>query len=209
MYYLKSNAIILIVKIIQLYDKGCVVLNFVAGVIIASEIAFWIVIILGLVTRYVFKKNKLGLVLLALTPVIDLILLITTSVDLYRGSVATTAHALAAVYIGVSIAFGKSMINWADDRFRYYVTKQGSKPIKKFGYDYAKHYLKGFVRHVLSFVIGSAFLIALIYFIDDSSRTEALFGTLRVWSLVLGIDLIITISYFIWPRKAKAKNIEM
>ena len=47
------------------------------------------------------------------------------------------------IYIGVSVAFGKSMIQWADERFRYYVVKEGAKPVKRYGLDYAKHYAKG------------------------------------------------------------------
>lgn len=178
-------------------------MNFVAWAIVASEIGFWVVILLGLYTRYVLKRQKLGFFLLALTPVIDLILLVTTSIDLYGGTAATMAHALAAVYIGVSIAFGKSMIEWADERFRYYVAKQGSKPMKRYGIEYAKHYLKGWGRHVLAYLIGAGLLFGLIYLIDDASRTEALSGVAQGWTFILGIDLIITISNFIWPKQAK------
>lgn len=179
-------------------------MNFIAWMIVACEIGFWIVIILGLFTRYVLNKKKLGLFFLALTPVVDLILLIVTAVDLYRGTTATNAHAIAAIYIGVSIGFGKSMIKWADDRFRYYVTKEGSKPLKLYGIEFAKHYLKGWGKHVLSYLIGAGILVGVIILIDNPYRTEALFGVLKIWTLVLGIDLIITISYFIWPRKKKA-----
>ena len=176
-------------------------MNAIAWMIVASEIGFWIVIIAGLVVRYVFARGKLGLILLASTPVIDLILLIATSVDMYRGATATTAHALAAVYIGVSIVFGKSMIAWADERFRYYITKQGPKPLKRIGIDYAKHYMKSWFKHVLSYLIGAGILVGLIYWIHDPSRTEVLDGVLKVWTIVLGIDLVIAISNFIWPKK--------
>ncbi|GED18203.1 hypothetical protein [Aneurinibacillus migulanus] len=171
--------------------------------IVACEITFWVVIVLGLVTRYVFKLNALGLFFLALTPVIDFILLMITGIDLYRGATATQAHAIAAVYIGVSIVYGKSMIHWADERFQYYVTKQGPKPAKRFSMEYARHHLKGWVRHVLAYLIGAGLLVGMIYFINDSSRTDALSGILRIWTIVLGIDFIITISDFIWPKKAK------
>lgn len=176
-------------------------MNFIVWMIVACEIGFWIVIVLGLYTRYVLKKKRLGLFFLALTPVIDLILLIITGFDLYRGATATTAHAIAAVYIGVSIGFGKSMIKWADDRFRYYVTKEGPKPIKLYGIEYAMQYLKGWGQHVLSYLIGAGILAGVIFLIDEPSRTEALFKVLQIWTLALGIDLIITISYFIRPRK--------
>ncbi|UOQ92320.1 hypothetical protein MUO14_17845 [Halobacillus shinanisalinarum] len=178
-------------------------MNLIGWMIVASEIGFWVVIALGLVMRYVFKLRKMGLFFLALTPLIDLILLVTTSIDLFRGSTATKAHAIAAVYIGVSIAFGKSMIEWADVRFQYYITRQGSPPIKRVGMDYAKHYFKSWGQHVLAYLIGAGFLVSLIYFINDPSRTDALEGVLKLWTLVLGIDFVIAISNFIWPKKAK------
>ncbi len=181
-------------------------LNFIAWMIVACEIAFWLVIILGLVVRYVLKKDRLGLFFLALTPVIDLLLLVITGVDLYRGAVATMAHGIAAIYIGVSIVFGKSMIKWADERFRYYVTKEGPKPVKRYGIDYSIHYLKGFGRHILSYIIGAGALVAIIYFINDASRTEALVQIWKIWSLALGIDFVVTISYFIWPPRQKSIN---
>lgn len=182
-------------------------MNFVAWFIVVCEIAFWVVIIAGLSVRYLFKKPKLGLVLLALTPVVDLILFIITGIDLYNGAKATTAHAIAAVYIGVSIAYGKSMIDWADQRFRYYVAKQTeAKPIKRYGLEYAKHYLKGFIRHIIAYIIGALLLLGMIYLINDASRTEALVGVLKIWALVLGIDLIITTSYFIWPKAQSERS---
>lgn len=201
MYYLREGVTI-ISNNTTVLKRGSV-LNFVAWMIVACEIAFWVVIIMGLVTRYMFKLNKLGLFFLALTPVIDLILLIITGIDLYHGATATQAHAIAAVYIGTSIAFGKSMIHWADERFQYYVTKQGPKPTERFGMEYARHYLKGWVRHALAYLIGAGLLAGMIYFINDPARTGALSGILRTWTIVLGVDFIIAISNFIWPKKMK------
>lgn len=177
-------------------------MNFVAWMIVACEVAFWVVIITGLIARYLLRKERLGFLLLALTPVIDLILLIITGLDLYRGATATSAHAISAVYIGVSIAFGKSIIVWADKRFRFYILKQGDKPIKRYGYDYARHYLKSWLKHALAYAIGIGCLFGLIYIVQDPERTEALASTIRWWSRILGIDLLITIAYFVWPKKA-------
>lgn len=59
-------------------------MNGIAWMIVFCEIAFWVVIVLGLAVRYVFKRHTLGLLFLGLTPVIDLILLAATGVDLYR-----------------------------------------------------------------------------------------------------------------------------
>ncbi|MCX2839855.1 hypothetical protein [Cytobacillus gottheilii] len=178
-------------------------MSIVGWMIIFCEVMFWVVILLGLVTRYIFKRKSLGLFLLALTPVIDVILLLTAGFDLYQGESATLAHAIAAVYIGVSLSFGKSMIAWADQRFQYYVTKQGEKPRKRYGMDYAKHYLKSWVRHLLAYLIGVGILMGLIFWIGDPARTEALLGVTRIWSIALAIDLVISVTFFIWPPKPK------
>jgi hypothetical protein len=95
------------------------------------------------------------------------------------------------------------MIQWADERFQYFVTKQGAKPVKRFGMEHAKHYMKGWLRHVIAYLIGVGLLAGMIYFINDPTRTVALSGMIKIWSTVLIIDLIITISYFIWPKIAK------
>ncbi|WP_047985926.1 hypothetical protein [Ornithinibacillus californiensis] len=176
-------------------------MNWIVWLIIACEIGFWVFILLGLVMRYVLNKRSLGLLFLAMTPIVDLILLVATSYDLYQGSIATTAHALAAIYIGVSIGFGKSMIRWADERFKYYVTKSGPKPIKLFGMDYAKNYFKGWLRHLLSYIIGASLIGGIYFLINDSERTLAMIQTLGIWSIVLVADLVISLTYFIFPRK--------
>lgn len=181
-------------------------MNFIAWLIVASEIAFWIVIIAGLAARYIFQLKRLGFFLLALTPVIDLVLLITSTVDLFNGAEATWAHGLAAVYIGISLIFGKSMIQWADERFRYYFLKQGEKPAKRYGMKYAVHQLKGFCKHVIAYILGSGYLLALILIIDDYERTEALYFVITRWLVVLGIDFVITVSYFIWPKEEKVSR---
>jgi hypothetical protein len=77
------------------------------------------------------------------------------------------------------------------------------KPTKPYGFEHAKAYLRGLIRHAFAYLIGAGLLAGMIYLIDDSARTEVINGVLRIWTLVLGIDALITVSYFIWPKKAK------
>ncbi len=74
--------------------------------IVAAELAFWLMLVAGLVTRYGLGRPRLGLALLIATPFVDLALLAATTIDLRRGGEAALPHALAAVYIGVSVAWG-------------------------------------------------------------------------------------------------------
>ncbi|MFE8702934.1 hypothetical protein ACFYKX_20205 [Cytobacillus sp. FJAT-54145] len=181
-------------------------MGFIGWMIVTCEILFWVFIVLGLVTRYILKKNTLSLILLSLSPLVDLLLLILTSVDLYQGAVATYAHALAAVYIGVSVAFGKSMVKWADERFQYYVLKNGVKPSKHYGRKHASEQLKGWVKHLVAYLIGVSMLLIMIYLINNPLRTEALNAVMKIWSMALTIDLLISISYIVWPKKESSPS---
>ena len=88
-------------------------------VIVATEIGFWVLLGAGLTARYVLRSRRLGGVLLASVPLVDLVLLAATVADLRGGATAGASHGLAAIYIGVSVAFGPSIIRWADARFAH------------------------------------------------------------------------------------------
>lgn len=194
--------------------------------IVACEIGFWIFIILGLVFRYILRKKTLGAIFLAGTPVIDLVLLIATVADLRSGAVATTVHGLAAVYLGVSIVYGKKMVNWADKQFAYRFAG-GEKPVKtkKYGMEHAKLERQGWYLHALAWLIGGAIMAAIVLFIDgpqafeafvqmlqerseppavDAMGTFSLIRMLSIWTVALAIDFVISFSYTLFPRKAPA-----
>ncbi|MFI5930670.1 hypothetical protein [Actinoplanes sp. NPDC051494] len=82
--------------------------------IVACEIGFWVLLLAGLLTRYAWRRPRLGAALLLMVPLTDVALLALAVVDLRGGAPAGTAHGLAAVYLGVSVAFGHSMLRWAD-----------------------------------------------------------------------------------------------
>ncbi len=172
--------------------------------IIAAEVAFWIAIIAGLFARYVLKRKKVSILLFLLTPIIDLALIALTIVDLRNGATATVSHGLAAIYIGVSIAYGKSMIAWADNKFQTWFLKKSSPKNTLVGLEKGIYELKMFARHIIAFVIGSAIFWFIITFIGSSS-TDAITGVWKTWSLVLLIDGIISLSYLIFPKKPASK----
>ncbi|WP_027091895.1 hypothetical protein [Cohnella thermotolerans] len=174
------------------------------AVIIGCEIAFWVFVLAGLFCRYALGKRRIGALLLYCTPVVDLVLLAVAAIDLKNGARATMAHGLAAVYIGVSIAFGHSMIQWADARFMHRFAG-GPAPAKKagFGREHARQERSGWYRHLLAWAIGCALLYATILIVNVEERTESLDRVIRLWSLVLGIDFLISFSYTLWPKRAK------
>ncbi|MFJ7662673.1 hypothetical protein ACIQXW_09745 [Lysinibacillus sp. NPDC097162] len=169
--------------------------------IITAEIAFWIVILIGLVCRYRFKKPKLSIIFFALTPVIDLLLVLLTAMDLRAGTPASISHGIAAVYIGVSIAYGKTMITWADEKFQQWFLKLPIEKKRLTGLAKGIHEIKMLGLHVIAYVISASLLYAMIVFIGELTDTSSLLQVMKVWGIILIIDAIISFSYIIFPNK--------
>lgn len=170
--------------------------------IIADEIGFWLLILSGLAARYLLKKKRLGLFLLAGTPVLDFLLLVFTFFDLRSGQPATFAHVLAAVYIGVSIAFGPSMIRWADRQFAYRFAG-GPKPGKKDGFGRARalRERQGWYRHLFAWTISSGLMAAIHLLAGHPEETDLFLSWILRWGMVLAVDFIISFSYTVFPKK--------
>jgi hypothetical protein len=173
-----------------------------AVLIIGCEIGFWLVLGAGLALRYLFGRPRAGAVVLVLAPVVDLILLVATVVDLRGGARAEWMHGLAAAYIGFSLAFGHSTIRWADVRFAHRFAG-GPAPDTRdnYGMPRAIKEWKIFGLAVVAWVASCALLFAAIALVGDGDAEE-----LRAWigrlSVVLGIWFLIALSYTIFPRSA-------
>ena len=94
---------------------------------IAAEVAFWLCLVAGCLLRYVFNQRKLGLILMAATPIIDLLLLVFFYVSLSQGGTAEFMHGFAAFYIAFSVVFGKDIIGFVDQKVSGVSTRKGPK----------------------------------------------------------------------------------
>lgn len=180
-------------------------MDLILAVIVACEVGFWVLIAAGLLARYVLRLPRLGLVLLALTPVVDVVLLAATVLDLRHGATASVAHGLAAVYLGFSLAYGHAMIRWADVRFAHRFAG-GPAPVKRYGLAYARQCWTDVVRSTCAAAVASGLLLLLERLVDDASRTEALRGIYPVLGVVLAVELVGAVSYTLWPRREPART---
>jgi hypothetical protein len=172
------------------------------GLIVAAEIAFWALLVSGLATRYLLRRPRLGLALLAATPVVDLVLLVATTIDLRQGGEAALPHALAAVYIGVSVAWGKRMVGWADVRFAHRFA--GGPPPERAartGRAHAARQRREWLRHLTAWGAGTALLGIGVLVAGDPDRSLALLNVAALWTLILAVDFAISFSYTLWPRR--------
>jgi hypothetical protein len=88
----------------------------IAAAIIAAEVAFWVLLLGGLLARYALGRPRLGAALLIGVPLVDAALLATAAVHLAGGARADWSHGLAALYLGVTVVFGPSLVRAADRR---------------------------------------------------------------------------------------------
>lgn len=157
--------------------------------IIACEAAFWVVLVAALAIRYLLQRPRLSRIFLWALPVVDLLLLIFTALDLRSGTVATFAHGLATAYVGFTLAFGGVLVTWSDQRFAHWFAG-GPAPTAApdRGWAAVRYEFSLWLRSIVAWVIALPLLIALIAFIDDRARTEALedwfryaFGSVILW----------------------------
>jgi hypothetical protein len=174
------------------------------AIIVACEIGFWLVLGGGLVARYLLRRRVLSTILLVAAPLVDVVLLVATVIDLSRGAPAEFAHGLAAAYIGVSVAFGHSMIRWADQRFahRFAGGPPPSRP-PRHGRARTRYEWREFGKAALAWAISCGLLVAAIVIVGDAERTEGLQGWIARLTIVLAIWSLWPITHTIWPAKPK------
>jgi hypothetical protein len=173
------------------------------AVIIACEILFWVFIVAGLSARYLLRRRRAGAVLLTLAPAADAVLLVATAIDLAGGGETTFAHGLAALYLGISIAYGHAMVRWADRWFAYRFAG-GPRPAKLYGRAYTIACWRDVLRTFLAAAITAAVVGALALLVGDPVRAEPLVGLLPAVGVLCAIDLIWAVSYTFSPRRPPA-----
>lgn len=131
--------------------------------IAAAEIAFWVVLVSGLGARYVLRRPRLSRVLLLCVPAVDVLLVSFVAIDVAGGAEPTRGHALAAVYLGVTVAFGHSIVAWADARFRHRFDG-GPRPTRppKGSPAEVRALWREWLRVVLAVLIAGALLLGMI-----------------------------------------------
>jgi hypothetical protein len=173
----------------------------IVGLIIACEVAFWVLLAAGLAFRYVFRMPRLGLALLLCEPLLEAVLFVVTAIDLKNGAEPDWRHGLAAVYIGFTVGLGHSTVRWADARVAHRFAG-GPPPVRppKYGRARAVHEWKVAGRWTLAALVAVALLQAAVRYVGGDGETDSL----RAWQLrmlwVIGINLVIAGSYTLFPK---------
>lgn len=161
------------------------------ALIIGCEIGFWVVLVLALAVRYLVRNPPLSKKLLLMLPVVDLLLLAFTAMDLASGSSATVAHGLATAYLGFTIAFGSSMVKWADSRFaHHFAGGPPPTPTPKYGVPAFRYEMRAWLRSLVAWAIAAVLLFVLIAVVDNAAKASELWswfpiagGAILLWFL--------------------------
>jgi hypothetical protein len=173
--------------------------------IIVCEVAFWVLLAAGLSLRYLARRPRLGAAVLLCEPLLEVVMLVVTAIDLKNGAEPDWKHGLAAVYIGFSIGLGPSTVRWADARFAHRFAG-GPPPVKppKYGMARALHEWKTAARWILASGIAIALLQGAVWYVGDDGSIESL----RAWQtrmlFVIGINIVVAGSYTLFPKQRPA-----
>lgn len=161
--------------------------------ILGAEAAFWILLFGGLAVRYLFKRRRLSTIMLIGVPVVDLVLLALTAIDLAGGQEPNFSHILAAVYLGFTIGFGHALITKTDRWFAYKFAG-GPEPVKqpKSGPAYVRNAWLEWRRLVIAWAIAVIVIVAMKAFSGWSVPTSiAEANNDPMWGMALRLTLIV------------------
>ncbi|MEU4741699.1 hypothetical protein AB0G02_14710 [Actinosynnema sp. NPDC023658] len=163
-------------------------------VIVACEVGFWVVLGAGLLARYALRMRRLGAVLLLCTPVVDVVLLVAAVFDLRSGGEAESVHGLAAIYLGVSVAFGHSLLRWADQRVAHRFAG-GPPPVRppRRGPERVRYEWREWGKFVIAWVIACAVMLLLMYVVSTPEHAG------RLWDQMRGMTVVGVIWLLGWP----------
>lgn len=147
------------------------------AVIIGCEIGFWVLVIGGLSLRYLLHLRTMSTVVLAAVPILDMLLLVAVALDIHRGSTVEMVHRLAGVYLGVTVAFGHSVIAWADVRFSHWFADGPPPPRRPSkGPEAFRREVAAFGRWLCAAAISGIAVVGLAHAVADPEQASALYG---------------------------------
>ena len=168
--------------------------------IAACEVAFWVVLGAGLVARYPLRRRRLGAALLLCVPLVDLLLVSASLADVARGTAPGFAHGLAAVYLGFTVAFGHSLVQWADVRFAHRYAG-GPAPVKppRDGLAALPHELREFGKAIVAAVIAGVVIVAMTLVAGSGIPSVEEWGEDPLWSWLLRIGVVLAFWFIFGP----------
>lgn len=175
--------------------------------IIVCEIGFWVLLAAGLAVRYLLRMPRTGAALLLCEPLLEVVLLVVTAIDLKNGADPSWRHGLAALYIGYTVGHGHRTVKWLDGHaaHRFGGAPPPPKP-PRYGMARARHEGRVWLGTVTAAAVASGLLLAAMWYVDDPSRTGSLESWMHAAWRAAGIHGLIALSYAVFPKKGSGSG---
>ncbi|MER6911732.1 hypothetical protein ABT354_08685 [Streptomyces sp. NPDC000594] len=170
--------------------------------IIICEVGFWVLLAAGLGARYLLRMPRLGAALLLCEPLLEVVLLIATAIDLRNGAEPGWHHGLAALYIGYTVGHGHRTVKWLDGHAAH---RLGGAPPPvappRYGMARAAHEGRVWAGTLIGAAVATGLLLLAIRYVGDSGSTASLEAWMYQAWRITGIHGLIALTYLIWPRQ--------
>jgi hypothetical protein len=95
------------------------------------------------------------------------------------------------------------MLRWADARFAHRFAGGPPPPRRpRYGEARTRHERRQWFRHLLAWATGCALLLGGTALVGDLGRAAPLLQVAILWTVVLAVDLAISFSYTLFPKRA-------
>ncbi|WP_394430371.1 hypothetical protein [Streptomyces sp. SGAir0957] len=173
----------------------------VVTLIIICEAGFWVLLAAGLALRYWARMPRASVAVLLCEPLLEVLLLVVTAVDLRNGAEPDWKHGLAAVYIGYSVALGHSTVKWVDVRVAHRFAGGPPPSTPKYGTARALREWRVAGLWTLASLIALGLLQGAIWYVGEDGSTSSLEAWQQRMLVVIAINVIIAVSYTVFPKK--------
>jgi hypothetical protein len=163
-------------------------------VLVASEIAFWSLLVGGLFVRYALERTALSTALLLAAASTDVVVLLVAMGDLAAGTAAQTSHLIAVIAFAYSVVYARRLVGIAD---RFVLRRLGRPVAEPPRASRAEREREGWYRHARMWVLGAP-LLGFGYLM--AADGDALIAGAGIWTVILAIDFIVSFSYSLGER---------
>ncbi|MQR97249.1 hypothetical protein [Fictibacillus phosphorivorans] len=199
--------------------------------LILAETVFWVSTLSFLVVRYWFNLKKLSIAFFVLFLLNDLWIAAMGYFDYLRTEKFSSYQIIILIVIAYAFLYGKSDFQKLDRFIQRKVAKMrglpepdlpDSKPL--YGMQHAKQERKNLYKHIFLFITAQCVFLLLFGLSDavssiqidtflkdwyDTTDTDLFYkndvanNITRIWALILAIDIVVSLSYTIAPKKEK------
>ncbi|MFJ2475549.1 hypothetical protein ACIOWI_21535 [Streptomyces sp. NPDC087659] len=175
--------------------------------IIVCEVGFWVLLAAGLATRYLLRMPRTRLAILLMEPLLEIVLLVVTALDLRTGADPSWKHGLAALYIGYTVGHGHRTVRWLDGHAAYRFG--GGPPPEKpprHGAARARHEGRVWLGTVVGAAVATALLQLAVLYVGDAARTGSLESWMHTSWRITAFHGLFALSYALFPKKGPKKG---